>query len=280
MEYLIAEKLICIENLDYSIQNKKILRNIGNDKLPFEIHNLTSAKIDPLGQIVAVLGRSGSGKSTLFKILTGLVAPTAGLVTIPNIANPGEYKSVQEGEVGYVQQNYPLSRNQSVKDMLLSACNMGAHTKSKSEDLIEDYLKNWGLLDQRNLYTNQLSGGQRQRVAIIEQLLCSHHFMVFDEPFSGLDVVNIIEVKDCFRKIADQNDMNTVIFSTHDIDLAVEIADLIYIIGFEKDGKSIIPGGTIVDIIDMKKNGLAWKEYSSAHREVVSDICETMMEYS
>jgi len=228
MEYSIAEKLISIENLEYSIQNKKILRNVGNDKLPFEIHNLTSTKMDPLGQIVAVLGRSGSGKSTLFKILTGLVAPTNGLVTIPNIANPGEYKTVSEGEVGYVQQNYPLSRNQSVKDMLFSACNMGGHTKSASEDLIEDYLKNWGLADQRNLYTNQLSGGQKQRVAIIEQLLCSHHFMVFDEPFSGLDVVNIIEVKDCFRKIADQNDMNTVIFSTHDIDLAVEIADLIY----------------------------------------------------
>lgn len=280
MDFNVNEKLIGIENLDYTIQGKKILRNIGNEKHPFEIFNLTRNNSKTLGQIVAVLGRSGSGKSSLFKILTGLVNPTNGSVSIPNLKKTGEYKTVNEGEVGFVQQNYPLSRNQSVKQMLETACKMGGHSPSNSADLIDNYLKTWGLFDQRNLFTNQLSGGQKQRVAIIEQLLCSHHFMVFDEPFSGLDIGNVLEVKECFRRIADQDEINTVIFSTHDIDLAIEIADLIFILGFEKDGNELKPGGTVVDIIDLKQKGLAWREYSSSHKELANQICNIMLNHS
>ena len=280
MDYNIGEKLFSIKNLNYTIQNKKILRDIGNEKFPFEINNLMRNNTNSLGQIVAVLGRSGSGKSTLFKVLTGLITPSSGKVSIPELTKIGEYKSVQEGEVGFVQQNYPLSRNQSVKEMLETACKMGTHSKSESTKMIDDYLKKWGLFEQRNLYTSQLSGGHKQRVAILEQLLCSHHFMVFDEPFSGLDIGNVIEVKECFRKIADQDDINTVIFSTHDIDLAVEIADLIYILGYEKDGAELIPGGTVVDIIDLKLKGLAWKEFSAGHKELAKDICNTMLIHS
>lgn len=279
MKYSVSEKLIAVEGVEYSINGKKILRNIGNEKIPFEIYDLKKDGGN-LGQIIAVIGRSGSGKSSLFKIITGLVNPTQGQVLIPNVEDLKQHKKVTEGDVGFVQQNYPLSRNQSIKEMLETACRMGKISDNESSKTIDDYLNDWGLYEHRNKYSNQLSGGQRQRVAIIEQLLCSHHFMVFDEPFSGLDIGNILDVKNCFRKIADQNDINTIIFSTHDIDLAVEIADLIYVIGFEKEGNHILEGGTMIEKIDLKENGLAWKEYSSQHKELSNHICSIMLQSS
>jgi ABC-type uncharacterized transport system ATPase subunit len=98
--------------------------------------------------------------------------------------------------------------------------------------------------------------------------------MIFDEPFSGLDVVNIKDVKESFNKITTSNELNTILFSTHDIELAVELADLIYIIGYEKNNVGeYLPGGTIVGCYDLKKMGLAWQNnYTSQHQELVTMI--------
>jgi ABC-type nitrate/sulfonate/bicarbonate transport system ATPase subunit len=68
--------------------------------------------------------------------------------------------------------------------------------------------------------------------------------------------------------------LNTVIFSTHDIDLAVEIADAIYVLGMEKDAEgNRLEGGTIIKSYDLKTMGLAWKPYSFAHKEFSKEIC-------
>ena len=97
--------------------------------------------------------------------------------------------------------------------------------------------------------------------------------MVFDEPFSGLDVCNIEDVRDSFRKITSSNEINTIIFSTHDIDLAVELADQIYIIGYEQNTAGHFEtGGTIVGYYDLKKLNLAWQDFRSEHRDLVDMI--------
>ena len=93
--------------------------------------------------------------------------------------------------------------------------------------------------------------------------------MILDEPFSGLDVGNIEKVKESFERIKAANEYNTIIFSTHDIKLALEMADSIYIIGFPEDTKEY---STIVGHFDLKALGLAWTEYGDGHREVFSQI--------
>ncbi len=131
----------------------------------------------------------------------------------------------------------------------------------------------------RNQYPNELSGGQKQRTAILEQLLSSGFYMVLDEPFSGLDVGNIQNVKDAFWLINDSNELNTIIFSTHDIELAVELADSIYVLGYGKnhDG-SLSATGTILKHFDLKEMGLAWQnELRAEHLELVKEIKEIML---
>lgn len=274
--YALAEDLLLVEGVSVVYGSKTIIRNIGTEQIPFVIKDIKRENMQQ-GQTVAVLGRSGRGKSTLFKAITGIIPPSSGFVKVPD-GGPGKLRNVKEGDVGFVQQNFPLSRNQTVYDMLLDAAGQGGVAASSRKDLVEEHLGAWGLSGQRNNASNQLSGGQKQRVAIIEQLLCSHHYMVFDEPFSGLDVCNIDDVKNSFRLITTQNEINTIIFSTHDIDLAVELADEIYIMGYEKNtAGEFVPGGTIIGYYDLKKLNLAWKEYTQEHRELVNMIKNQFM---
>lgn len=273
ISYSLAEDLLVVENVKVVYGNRTIIRDIGTSQIPFVIKDVKRDSMQQ-GQTVAVLGRSGRGKSTLFKAITGIIQPAHGSIKIPDARRENIFRPVKEGDVGFVQQNFPLSRNQTVVEMLQNAALQGNIPVNERKAIIDEHIENWGLKEQRNLAPNQLSGGQKQRVAIIEQLLCSHHYVVFDEPFSGLDVCNIEDVCASFRKITTSHDINTIIFSTHDIDLAVGLADQIYIVGYEQNTNGeFIEGGTVVGYYDLKKLDLAWQqEFGSGQRELVDMI--------
>jgi len=279
--YNIIRPLIQIHNLSYVVNNngekKTLLRDIGTEANPFLINDITRPEIENTGQCVAFVGRSGGGKTTLAKLLSGLIKPTNGDILIPKHTRDHDELDklieVEEGTVGLVQQDYPLSRNQTVQGMLWDAAIQGKIPRKDRKGIIDKYLEDWGLTNQRRQSSNQLSGGQRQRLAIMEQLLCSHHFIIFDEPFSGLDPKNVDGLKKVFNQIITVDEINTILFSTHDLHLAVELADQIYVIGYEKDDKGVyLEGGTIIKQYDLKLMGLAWQPYGPKHQELKEEI--------
>lgn len=228
------------------------------------------------GQVIAVVGRSGRGKSTLFKAITGLVKPHSGDVLLTEIKteNVDDAKNVEEGDVGFVDQKYTLFRHKTVEQIFTYALRKSPMTKAEKKITIDKYLGEWGLERQRKQYPCELSGGQRQRTAIIEQILSSGHFMVLDEPFSGLDVGNIEDVKRSFELIKQDHELNTIIFSTHELRLAVELADSIYVVGYPDESKEF---ATIVKHYDLKALGLAWRPFGKDHLDLVEDITQVMM---
>lgn len=228
------------------------------------------------GQVIAVVGRSGRGKSTLFKAITGLVKPHSGDILLTEIKSddPTIAKSVEEGDVGFVDQKYTLFRHKTVEQIFAYALRKNPMSKEEKKETINKYLGEWGLEKHRKQYSCELSGGQRQRTAIIEQILSSGHFMVLDEPFSGLDVGNIEDVKRSFDLIKQDHELNTIIFSTHELRLAVELADSIYVVGYPDEIREY---ATIVKHYDLKALGLAWLPFGPEHLEVVEDIKLTMM---
>ena len=228
------------------------------------------------GQVIAVVGRSGRGKSTLFKALTGLVKPHSGDVLLTEIKteNVDDAKNVEEGDVGFVDQKYTLFRHKTVEQIFAYALRKNPMTKAEKKITIDKYLGEWGLERQRKQYPCELSGGQRQRTAIIEQILSSGHFMVLDEPFSGLDVGNIEDVKRSFELIKQDHELNTIIFSTHELRLAAELADSIYVVGYPDESNEF---ATIVKHYDLKALGLAWRPFGKDHLDLVEDIKEVMM---
>ena len=273
MTYSMENTLLYVENLSVAYGDKTVIKDINF------IEKDVVRRDKVTGQVVAFVGRSGRGKSTLFKALTGMVAPTTGKVLVADTTTgeDNDAKEVEEGDIGFVDQKYTLFRNKTVYETLMFALRHKKLTKQEKKDKIDSYLAQWGLEKMKNQYPCELSGGQRQRTAIIEQIFCSGHFMVLDEPFSGLDVGNIIDVKNAFDLICSVHEFNTIIYSTHDIELAVELADSIYVIGYPTiDGKHA-EYATIIKHVDMKERGLAWKEFSMEHHEVVKEIKSAMM---
>ncbi|GAA3510458.1 hypothetical protein GCM10022393_24910 [Aquimarina addita] len=273
MDYSTESTLLYVENLSVAYGDKIVIKDINF------VEKDVIREGDVTGQVIAVVGRSGRGKSTLFRALTGLVKPTTGKVLIADVATEleNDAKEVQEGDIGFVDQKYTLFRNKTVYQALMFALRNKEMTKEAKHTQIMQYLADWGLEKAKDQYPNELSGGQRQRTAIIEQIFCSGHYMVLDEPFSGLDVGNIQDVKNAFDLITSSHEYNTVIYSTHDIELAVELADSIYVIGYPTiDGKQH-DYGTIVKHIDMKELQLAWKDFGMDHIEVVKQIKAAML---
>lgn len=287
-QYNKEEIILSLSDVSLGYDEKKpILKNVNLTEF-----NITREGIESTGQITAFIGRSGRGKSTLFKGLTGLIKPANGqiLITKFNTEDKDDAKILSEGDVGFVDQKYTLFRHKTI----LEICHYALRNKNKKglsffkklfyrdskeqkaekEAIINGYLEDWGLMEHKNKYPCELSGGQRQRTAIIEQMLTDKHFMILDEPFSGLDVGNIEKVKENFQRISDADELNTIIFSTHDIRLAVELADSIYIVGFPEGETET---STIVGHYDLKEMGLAWEPYGEGHIALVDDIKQLLL---
>ena len=265
MKYEIKDTILYLDNVSVEYDGKTIIKDITL----CEKDVISAGKI--VGQTIAVVGRSGRGKSTLFKALTGLIKPTTGKIMITDVNSDikDDAKLVSEGDVGFVDQKYTLFRHKTIINICNYALRKKKLPKTEKDSLINKYLTDWGLFEHKDKYPCELSGGQRQRVAIIEQILSSGHFMVFDEPFSGLDVGNIENVKESFKLIQESHELNTIIFSTHDINLAVELADSIYVIGHKDNCKEY---STIVKHYDLKEMGIAWEEFDSRHLSLVEEI--------
>jgi ABC-type nitrate/sulfonate/bicarbonate transport system ATPase subunit len=228
------------------------------------------------GQVVGFIGPSGIGKTQLFRIIAGLNKPTSGAVYVNH-----DTTSVQAGEVGVVAQNYPLFAHRSVMGNLTLAASKKEKDAKVAKDKIMEFLNEFGLADKAHLYPSQLSGGQRQRIAIIQQILCSEHYLLMDEPFSGLDIIVEGKATDLIMKVANRDGLNTVIVVTHDISAAASIADHIWALGRDFDvngtptpglqipsdqlatnGGPIQPlhGASIVRTYDLIERGLCWSQ--------------------
>jgi polar amino acid transport system ATP-binding protein/sulfate transport system ATP-binding protein len=208
------------------------------------------------GQVVCLLGPSGIGKTQLFRCIAGLQTPDSGGVYLNGKRTP-----VAPGEVGVVAQDYPLLAHRTVLGNLMVAARCKISDAKAAQARCMALLADFDLADKALAYPAALSGGQRQRVAIAQQLLCSSHFLLMDEPFSGLDPRAKAKVCETILKISTSDELNTIIVVTHDIDASIAIADTIWLLGreFGAHGKPL-PGAAIRHKIDLIARGLAWHD--------------------
>ncbi len=248
MNIIIKEPILKIDNVNLSYGGRKILRDIN-----FEIKNITRQGVKQ-GQIVSLIGRSGIGKSQIVKLISALNKPDSGSILIDSDLHP-----VTSGEVGVVSQNYILFNHRTIyKNLELSLKHnqnkkIEFNTESNSE-IINYYANIFDLSNHLNKYPNQLSGGQRQRCSIVQQLLTGNKFILFDEPFSGLDCLMIDKVVDTLLKVSLQNEYNTILIISHDLENSLAISDSAHIIAKEDN----LEGATIIKSYNLINMGLAY----------------------
>jgi ABC-type nitrate/sulfonate/bicarbonate transport system ATPase subunit len=246
--------LLQVENI-----SKAFPMNDGSSFLALKDFSLTIHDIKHKPQIVSLLGPSGAGKTTALRIIAALDKPTSGCVMITN-GKPHEMRPVRVGDVGVVFQRYPLFEDLSVLKNLTEPAVRGGMDPEKAKERALKYLDEFDLVKQGLAWPVQLSGGQRQRVAILQQLMRERHFIILDEPFSGLDPVNITNVIKLISDVANQHTLNTFLVITHDVTSALIISDHVYLLGRDRDEKGVpIPGARVMKEYDLVAEGLAYR---------------------
>ena len=177
------------------------------------------------GEVVGFLGPNGAGKSTMMKVITGYLPQSAGKVMVCGLdvaENTLEYRT----KIGYLPEHNPLYLDMYVKEYLTHIAGiykLGKGTTKRVEEIIDMT----GLNPERTKKISTLSKGYRQRVGLAQALLPDPEVLILDEPTTGLDPNQIIEVRDLIKEVGRQK---TVMLSTHIMQEVQAICERVIII--------------------------------------------------
>ncbi|WP_156300174.1 ATP-binding cassette domain-containing protein [Streptobacillus canis] len=181
------------------------------------------------GEIFGLIGKSGSGKSTILKIIQGLIKPDSGEVLMD-----------ENVEMAAVFQSFNLLNNKDVYSNVELPLIL---KKQKDLSKVDKVLNYVGLLNKKNEYISSLSGGQNQRVAIARALVSNPDLLLCDEVTASLDKINKNEIISLFKKI-NVDYGTTILFVTHELDIAKKICDRV----------AVIENGKILEIFEVNKD--------------------------
>ncbi|WP_130736633.1 gliding motility-associated ABC transporter ATP-binding subunit GldA [Flavobacterium sp. J27] len=200
-----------------SIEVVNISKNYGEqkalDRVSFSIKK---------GEIVGFLGPNGAGKSTLMKILTTFITADEGEGKVNGYAITNQAKSVQKS-VGYLPEHNPLYLDLYVREYL----SFNAEIYKVSKQRIEEVIALTGLTPESNKKISQLSKGYRQRVGLACALLHNPDVLILDEPTTGLDPNQLVEIRELIKSIGKDK---TVFLSTHIMQEVEAICERVIII--------------------------------------------------
>ena len=230
---------LLVKNLNKSFLKNEVLNNIN-----LEVHR---------AEAVGLLGPNGAGKTTCFHILTGLVKPNKGKIFIDGIDITDFPIHIRSKiGIGYLPQEPSVFRGLTVEENLMGILEYTESSKNERNNYLEDLLKDFSLIEKRKENVMKLSGGQRRRVEIARTLCTKPNFILLDEPFTGIDPLQLNEVKNLIKNLKKRN--IGILMTDHNVREALTIIDRAYII---HDG-NVLMQGMPKDII---KNKLVKKFY-------------------
>lgn len=193
-----------------------------------------SCRIDR-GEVVGLLGLNGAGKTTTLRILACDLLPSSGSVTVAGIDVVGEPEKVRS-MIGYLSDTPPLYDEMKVSQYLSFAAELRRVPKKDVGRFVADAQAATGLADVANDPIASLSHGYRQRVGIAQAIVHKPKLVVLDEPSSGLDPVQIKEMRSLVRGLGGEH---TVLVSSHNLPEISQMCDRLLVIG---DGKIAASG--------------------------------------
>ena len=218
------------------LQVKNIVKHYGKicavNNLSFEVKD---------GEIFGLLGENGAGKTTTFRIILGLLDSDSGEVLL----NGKKIDYSVTDKIGYVTEERSLLTKMTVKEQLIYYGVLKGLSEKEVLNKIDDILKEFDVLDYKNRKIKELSKGNQQKIQFISAIINDPILLILDEPFTGLDPINVELFKKYIRKL--QKKGCSIIFSSHQMEHIEEFCEKMVLL---VKGKSIIEGY----IKDIKKN--------------------------
>jgi len=187
------------------------------------------------GEILGFLGPNGAGKTTTMKILTNYINATSGQVTIDGKV-VSEHAEELKKHIGYLPEHNPLYLDMPMMDYLHFCAELQGVHKSNIPARMGEMIRLCGLNKEKHKKIGELSKGYRQRVGIAQAMIHDPQILILDEPTTGLDPNQIVEIRELIKKLGEEK---TVILSTHILPEVEATCDRILIIN---NGKIVADG--------------------------------------
>lgn len=215
------------------VQN--LIKEYGNQKAVNDI-SFSAQK----GEILGFLGPNGAGKSTTMKISTGYIPPSSGTVLIEDF-DVVKYPLEVQKSVGYLPEHNPLYLDMYVHEYLEFIAKLHNINGVNNRKAVKEMVELVGLAREQNKKIGMLSKGYRQRVGLAQALIHNPPVLILDEPTTGLDPNQILEIRNLIKEISKEK---TVIFSTHIMQEVQALCDRVVIINLG----NIVADSSIADL--------------------------------
>ena len=205
------------------------------------------------GEIFGLLGVNGAGKTTTFRMITGLLDKTEGTITLDG--KPIDYNVTDK--IGFLTEERSLLTKLTVKEQALFYGQLKGMTKRQVETELDRLLERFHILEYKDRKIKELSKGNQQKVQFIMSILHSPKLLILDEPFSGLDPINVELFKEVILEY--KNEGRMIIFSSHRMDHVEYFCEKLLIL---VKGETVLKG-SLKDIKD---------EYKKKNIRIIGDV--------
>ena len=206
--------------------------NLAVDDLSFEIQN---------GEIFGLLGVNGAGKTTTFRMIMGLLEPTKGHITING--KEINYETVER--IGFLTEERSLLTKLTVKEQVVYYATLKGMKEPDILEKLDYWLKRFEISDYKERKIKELSKGNQQKIQFITAIIHEPDLLVLDEPFTGLDPINVEMFMNVIREFKNKGKM--IIFSSHRMEHVELFCEKLVIL---KKGVSVLSGS----LKEIKKN--------------------------
>ena len=181
------------------------------------------------GEAIALLGPNGAGKTTLFYMITGLVRPDGGRITLEDydVTSLPMYRRARLG-IGYLPQEPSIFRGLNVEDNIRAVLEITQPNRRRRAEELEALLEEFNIARLRKSMSIALSGGERRRLEIARALAGHPSFMLLDEPFAGIDPLAVADIQDLVRHLKERG--IGVLITDHNVRETLGLVDRAYII--------------------------------------------------
>lgn len=200
----------------------------------------------PEGEIFGLLGGNGAGKTTTFRMILGLLTPTTGNVTYQG--RKINYKMTDN--IGYLPEERGLHPKLKVREQIQYLGKLKGMTGKEVDQQLDYWLEKFEVPENKDKKIEKLSKGNQQKIQVIAAIIHNPSLIILDEPFSGLDPINVEILKRSVIEL--KNNGATIIFSTHRMEHVEELCENVCILN---KGRSVVAGN-----IDQIKSDFGQKE--------------------